>query len=268
VSNASQHQVETCTHERRPGTTVCLHCRHAARIAARARRKRLMLRGSAVAIVLATLGAAGALGATAIRGRSASRNDDRATRVVASASQPAPGTSSATTAPMSAAARAPAQSPGSGTVGSGMVGSGAVAPQGEPSHITPAASSAALSSTALPTPIIPLGESPLRDGVRAVRDDSAVVLMFDTPDARTRIPEKFERFVRATLPQVYGAPADSALAHIPVGALAHQGSLLNELPIRGMRVALSGGWAIVLYPETRPGQDGPLVVRYRASVTK
>jgi hypothetical protein len=25
-------------------------------------------------------------------------------------------------------------------------------------------------------------------------------------------------------------------------------------------------WSIQLYPETRPGQDGPLVVRYRVSV--
>ena len=46
--------IETCTHERRPGTTVCLRCRHAARAAARERFKRLMLRGSAVAIVVAT----------------------------------------------------------------------------------------------------------------------------------------------------------------------------------------------------------------------
>jgi hypothetical protein len=203
-----------------------------------------MLRGSAVAIVLATLGAAGALGATAIRERTgARRDDDRATHVRASASQAVPAT-----APVSAAAT----------------------PQQEPARVAPVPATPAPSVTpaAAPLPIIPPGESPLQDGVRAQRNDSVVVLQFDNPEMRTRIPEKFERFVRSTLPQVYGPAADSALAHIPVGALARQGGLLDELPVRGMRVALSDGWSIVLFPETRSGQGGPLVVRYRATVTK
>ena len=122
--------------------------------------------------------------------------------------------------------------------------------------------------TAGPTPVIPLGETPLGNGIVAQRSDSGVVVLFDTPEARTRIAEKFELFVRATLPKIYGAVADSALVHVPEGALQQQGSLLNELPIRGMRVALSGGWMITLYPETRPGHDGPLVVRYRSIVTR
>src|SRR5437773_586464 len=36
-------------HELRPGTTVCVHCRHAARAVARERRQRLLLRAGTVA---------------------------------------------------------------------------------------------------------------------------------------------------------------------------------------------------------------------------
>src|SRR5690349_24220084 len=56
-------------HEHRPGTTVCLHCRHAARGVARERRKRLMLRAGVVATVATTVGAVGVLSAAAIRAR-------------------------------------------------------------------------------------------------------------------------------------------------------------------------------------------------------
>jgi hypothetical protein len=95
-----------------------------------------------------------------------------------------------------------------------------------------------------------------------------VRLSFDNPDNRTRIPAKFEQFVRATLPQVYGAAADSALSRIPVGALARQGDLLTELPVHGMRIPLKGSWSIALYPETRQGRNGPLVVRYHTRVAR
>jgi hypothetical protein len=115
-------------------------------------------------------------------------------------------------------------------------------------------------------PIVPPGESPLPDRVTAFRDDAVVTVSFDTPVARTRIPEKFERFVRSTLTTVYGSGADSALAKLPVGALASQGNLITELPSRGVRIPVSAVWEIRLYPETRKGVDGPLVVRYRTMV--
>jgi hypothetical protein len=95
-----------------------------------------------------------------------------------------------------------------------------------------------------------------------------VVLDFDTKLARTRMADKFERFVRATLPSIYGAAADSALARLPQGALASQGDLIGDLPTRGMRIPLPNGGAIVLFPMTRQGQDGPLVTRYRVFATK
>src|SRR5581483_4005322 len=73
-----------CTHERRPGTTVCLHCRHEARLAAQAKRKRLLLRGSAVSAVVLSVFVVGALGAMALRGRvKPASHTPRASEVVA-----------------------------------------------------------------------------------------------------------------------------------------------------------------------------------------
>src|SRR5690349_9918944 len=66
-----------CTHERRPGTTVCLHCRHAERLAARARRKRFLLRASAVGIVATVFVAGGVAAAVTIRGKLAPRHAAR-----------------------------------------------------------------------------------------------------------------------------------------------------------------------------------------------
>jgi hypothetical protein len=83
---------------------------------------------------------------------------------------------------------------------------------------------------------------------------------------RTRIPAKFERLVRSTLPAVYGPSIDSVLSKIPEGGIARQGDLVSELPTRGVRIPVNAEWTIALYPETRPGQDGPLVIRYRVSV--
>jgi hypothetical protein len=209
-----------------------LHCRHEARVVARERRKRLMLRGSAVAVVIAIVGVAGILSAGALR----SRGEKGAGPVVQVAS------STRSTKADTQPAIAP------------------VTQQGEVAHRTAATPTIA--------PIVPVGESSLGEGVAAVRADSVVLLTFDTPMSRTRIPEKFEHFVRTTLPRVYGPVADSALARVPAGSLARsQRELLYELPTRGMHIPLRDGRNIVLYPETRPGDDGPLVIRYRVSVT-
>jgi hypothetical protein len=228
VSNAPQQPTENCTHERRPGTTVCLHCRHEARMAAQVRRQRIMLRGGAGAVVVAIFGVAALLSARTLRGRSAKAVDT--TQPVTQVAE----ASVSDTQPMTPAAR---------VVQEGEVARHALAPVLKP------------------------GETSFGDGVTAVRTDTGVVLSFDTPTTRTRIPEKFEHFVRATLPRIYGPPADSALARVAAGGIAgSQQQLLNELPTRGLHLPLADGKAIVLYPETRPGQDGPLVVRYRVSV--
>ena len=115
-------------------------------------------------------------------------------------------------------------------------------------------------------PVLPMGQSELPDGVTAIRGDSDVVVSFDLMMTRTRKPEKFEQFVRATLPVIYGRGVRDVLSKIPDGGLSGQGDLLTELPKRGMRIPVGSEWMIRLFPETRPGQDGPLVVRYRVSV--
>ena len=231
-----------CSHELRPGTTVCWHCRHTARVAARARRKRVVLRVSAAGIVLATLGAAGALSASAIRGRSAARTREQA-----------PGT--VVTAQKGAARDSVAQVPAPN----------AAAPVSPTPTVTQQASVVAHARAPF-LPIVPLGTSTLRDGPTVVRADSVVTLSFDIPLIRTRIPAKFEHLVRTTLPAIYGRGVDTVLSKIAEGDIARQGGLLSELPKRGVRIPVNAAWMIALFPETRPGQDEPLVARYRVSV--
>ena len=80
------------------------------------------------------------------------------------------------------------------------------------------------------------------------------------PDTRTRRRDKFERVVRSTLPHVYGPGVEAMLAKIPVGELMPVGALPVDLATRGVRVPAGGGWLLAIWPETRPGRDGPLVV--------
>jgi len=232
-----------CMHEHRPGTTVCLHCRHAARAVARERRKRLMLRAGAVAVVATTVGAVGVLSAAAIRARTSLRNPERR---VASASPTARDTAMQNTAPPVATVPTTTVQTAAATVAQVATGT---------AH-----------SRAPFAPVVLQGQSTLPDGLTAVRADSLVTVSFDTPMIRTRIPAKFERLVRATLPAVYGRSIDSVLSRIPEGGIAAQGDLVSELPTRGVRIPVNAEWTIALYPETRPGLDGPLVVRYRVSV--
>jgi hypothetical protein len=119
-----------------------------------------------------------------------------------------------------------------------------------------------------PAPIVAEGRTELGDGLFATRAGDTVTVRFDTPDARTRRPEKFERVVRATLPRVYGMVADTILASVAEGALTGPGDLLTELPSQGVRLASASGWMVALWPETRPGAAGPLVVAYRATLTR
>lgn len=232
-----------CMHEHRPGTTVCLHCRHAARGVARQRRKRLMLRGGGVAVIATTVGAVGVLSAAAIRAHTSPHKPEH--RVASASLAPRDSEMSPAT---SVGSKPPTPVPAAAIV---------AAPQ-------PALSVA--HSKAPFTPVVLQGQSTLPDGLMAVRADSLVTVSFDTPMIRTRIPAKFERLVRATLPAVYGRSIDSVLSKIPEGGIASQGDLVSELPTRGVRIPVNAEWTIALYPETRPGQDGPLVVRYRVSV--
>lgn len=233
------HVLPVCQHERRPGTTVCVHCRHASRVAAREKRHRVMLRGGAFAIVASTFITAGVLGASAIRDRVGGR------RSIPTAAAPLD-TQSSLAAALPDTSRVVTPEAGAGGIQQPSVASRSAAPPFGP--------------------ILPAGESPLSEGVTAVRTDSAIVVSFDSPMNRTRRPEKFESLVRATLPAIYGRGADSALAHLPAGALARQGDLFGTVSTHGLRIPAGQAWEIRLYPESRIGHDGPLVVRYRVSV--
>jgi len=201
-----------------------------------------MLRGAAGAIVVATGLAATALGATALRDRTSGK---RATAGAAiTAAEPTTTAKDSTRAETDSPSRASAQAP-------------AVVPV--------AATKPSVAKQSPPAPIIQMGASSLAGGVSAERTDTAVTLSFDQPMTRTRRPEKFEQFVRATLPSIYGKKVDSALTAMPAGTLAKQGDLITELPTRGMRIPVDSAWEIRVFPETRRGVEGPLVVRYRAS---
>ena len=236
-----RHSPQICTHERGVGTTVCLHCRKEARAAAKDRRRRLMLRGAAGAIVVATGLAATALGATALRDRTSGKGTP------ASAAKTAPEPTTATMDSAHSVTDAPSP----------------VSVQG-PAVAPVAATTPSVPRQSPPAPIIQMGPSALAGGISAERTDTAVTLSFDQPMARTRRPEKFEQFVRATLPSIYGKKVDSALTAMPAGALAKQGDLITELPTRGMRIPVDSAWEIRVFPETRKGVEGPLVIRYRA----
>jgi hypothetical protein len=196
-----------------------------------------MMRASAAAIVVTMIGAVGVLSAAAIRARtSLHKTDRRATADARSSPEVATATASAPQA-------------------QGLSNPPVVQRGDSVSH-----------SKAPFAPVVPQGQSSLPDGPTVVRTDSLVTVSFDAPMIRTRIPAKFERLVRSTLPAVYGRSIDSVLSKIPEGGIARQGDLVSELPTRGVRIPVNAEWTIALYPETRPGQDGPLVIRYRVSV--
>jgi hypothetical protein len=112
------------------------------------------------------------------------------------------------------------------------------------------------------------GRTDLTASLVAERAGDSVVVDFDTPATRTRRRDKFESVVRQTLPMVFGAPVDSVLRTIPDGGLVGAVDLLEELPKRGVHLQLAPGMTLDLWPETRLGQDGPLVVSYWARVTR
>ena len=255
-----------CTHDLGVGTTVCLRCRQEARDASRARQQRLLTKlGVAAAAVVGVYVVGGSI-FNAVRA---------AARVNAMFDAPAVATASITAD---------------------------VRPQGEPRVVVPAsvASTVAPSSTpaitvalpATPAPagaapgaplaaikvverasapialVVPEGRTELKDSVLAQRTGDIVIVDFDLMMSRTRRRDKFERIIRETLPKVYGPNADSVLAAIPEGRLVGEGNLLTELPVRGIHIPMGTGYQLTVWPETRPGRDGLLVVRYRAQVVR
>jgi hypothetical protein len=250
-----------CDHELRPGTTVCLRCQHAERAAKRARQRQMIARGAAATLVLAVIAAVGVAGATAIRARIGAKGAEAPARTDAPATMP------------SAAADSTTEPSAPPTTDS--VARSAVATSYAPATLTP--SSTPTPRVAAPVsaspglgvaPVVPVGRTALRDTMVAERAGDTVRVSFDLVLARTRRPDKFEAIVRSTLPQVYGSAVDSALRALPVGAVAQAGDLFTTLPERGFRIPLPGGRTIAVWPETRSGRDGPLVVAYRAVASR
>lgn len=210
--------VQACPHGLRPGTTVCLHCRADARLAARQRRYRFLAR-----VGLITLGG-GAVAALIIGGLMS---------------------------------LAPGGSPGAGEAGAtSTVVSSAGNPETDAAIAPPAAAGL--------RPLIPEGRRELGDSMYAVRDGAQITVHFDTELLRTRFDWKFEGVVRATLPLVYGDAIRNELDSIPSGSLVRGGDLLTDLPTLGIPIAV-GDERLRVWPITRPGRDGPLVVGYRVS---
>jgi hypothetical protein len=113
---------------------------------------------------------------------------------------------------------------------------------------------------------VPAGHTALRDSMYVERDADSAVVHFDTEMGRTRRRDKFETTVRATLPLLYGARADSMLATLPEGAITGDRDLVSEVATHGVKLTVPGGGTLDLLPLTRPGRDGPLVVGYRVRV--
>lgn len=111
-------------------------------------------------------------------------------------------------------------------------------------------------------PSIGEGRNDLGDSVYAIREGQQVTVHFDTETLRTRFDWKFEGVVRATLPLVFGQEARVALDSIPSGTWVRGGAMLTELPQRGIALAV-GEHRLRVWPITRQGRDGPLVVAYR-----
>lgn len=131
-----------------------------------------------------------------------------------------------------------------------------------PERVPPKPADAAVEKLA---PRIAEGRRELADSMFAVREGEEVTVHFDTEPLRTRYDWKFERVVRSTLPIVFGSVVRAALDSIPEGHLAAGGDLLTDLPTRGIELPIGEGQTLRVWPVTRPGQDGPLVVAYRAA---
>jgi len=246
--------IPPCDHELRPGTAVCLRCQHAERAARRAHQRQLMARGTAVALVLGVIAAIGIAGASVIRSRAWMRNSEK----LGNSAELKP-TSATDSAADSATAPTDSATPVQ------VLQRTAV----RPVVSTPVAASSPPAGVGLAvSPVVPVGRTALRDTMVAERAGDTVRVSFDLELSRTRRPEKFEAIVRSTLPQVYGTAVDSALRALPVGALAHAGDLVTTLPEQGFHIPLAGGRTLGVWPETRPGRDGPLVVAYRAVASR
>ena len=220
-----------------------------------------MARGTAVVLVLGVISAIGIAGASVIRSRAWTSSTEDLARdpelKTTSSEDSAADSVTSTTTDSATTVAVPAQA-----------GERQAVPAAQPVPPTMAASKPTAAVGVAVLPVVPVGRTALRDTIIAVRAGDTVRVSFDLELSRTRRPEKFEAIVRSTLPQVYGTAVDSALRALPVGAVARAGDLVTTLPEQGFHIPLAGGRMIAVWPETRPGRDGPLVVAYRAVASR
>jgi hypothetical protein len=237
----SERIAPECPHDVGPGIPVCLRCRKENRVATRERRRRALFATAAIALGAATIGAAGAAGML-----------DSELRAAGFAIPEAP-------VPFTPPVSEPQSAPETGADSTPVV------------SVSTEDTVVSVASVTTPpvlelAPTIGEGRTALREGIVAQRSGDEITVHFDTPLARTRRPEKFEGVLRATLPQIFGASVDSALVAMPLGTLVPPHGLTTDLPTQGLYVPVPGGSTLRIWPETRPGEDGPLVVRYRVLV--
>lgn len=261
---------------------VCLHCLHAARLEARERRQRAIMRFAVWTLSLAIVvivGAAGVNAATRHPDEITPRNSKRSPGQAIAAKAPARTDSAVVTVASAVVMQQgiPAATPAAPVADSSPPA--AASPTSTPAvpanqavqPAAPAAKSTVATDSSMRArigPIIPQGRTDLRDSLFAVRSADTVVVHFDTSPSRTRRADKFEAIVRQTLDVVFGPIADSVLAGVPSGRLVAPNELVTTLPSRGIHLTGPHGTRLVLWPETRPGRDGPLVVAYRTLVER
>jgi len=245
---------------------VCLHCLHADRVAARERRQRAILRLIAWTLGLAVVAIVGAAGANAVTRHPEPIHPARTARRAAPIAVVAARDSVPATAPLTAPTVQLQGAPATATPAVDSTAHAAAAPV----TVAPPAPTVDAAPPPAPRfgPIIPQGRTDLHDSLFAVRSGDTVVVNFDTGPARTRRADKFELLVRQTLRSVYGAVADTVLATVPDGRLASAKELVTTLPSRGIHFGAAPGLRLGLWPQTRPGRDGPLVVAYRTIVER
>jgi len=265
-----------CHHELRPGTKVCLHCRRAEREATAARHRAILTRIAVIAGLIAGCGYAGVRGFDAWKERGAAGLTGLIASPASLEAAPIPTTLTGMSLAGPMGAPAPAlpviDSTAPTAVDSTLVtiaDSTAAPPVVAPAEsIAPAAPPPA---PVVPAPVVvpPLqpivaqGRTELRNGIYALRSGDTVTVHFDTPEARTRRAEKFEQIVRATLPDVHGAVADSILATIATGNLLGPNERVIDESTRPIALRGRDGQTLSLRPQTRPGRDGPLVIAYQ-----
>lgn len=253
--------IPPCPHDLRPGTAVCLRCQHAERGVKRAKQRQMIARGGAVLLSLAVITAVGVAAATALRARTG-KSQPPALMTAASDS------AAASQDPIDSAIAAQPPAGTSDGAGASTVMASAIAAPASGARLPAPSAPAPMVTAKQVALLVPVGRSELRDTMIAERAGDTVRVSFDLLLSRTRRPEKFEAIVRSTLPQVYGASIDSALRALPVGAVARAGDLITTLPERGFHIPIAGGRTIGVWPVTRLGRDGPLVVAYRAVATR